>query len=175
MMDMISRNIDKLNRVIGNSIAWLTVLMVLVTFLIVVMRYAFNEGSIALQESVVYMHALVFMLAAAITMQKDEHVRVDIFYRDMSIRKKAIVNVLGTLLLLLPVCGFIAWSSWDYVLQSWQLKESSREAGGLEWLYVLKTSIILMAVLLILQAISELIKNTRLIFNPNTPTSDKNN
>ena len=133
--------------------------MVLVTFFIVVMRYVFNEGSIALQESVVYMHALVFMLGAAYTLQKNEHVRVDIFYRKMSPRIKALINILGILILLLPVCGFIFWSSWEYVLDAWELKEGSREAGGLPWLYLLKSSILIMSALLILQGIAELLKN----------------
>lgn len=162
-MKSISHLIDQLNKAIGNTIAWLTLLMVLVTFLIVVLRYVLNIGSIAMQESVLYMHACVFMLGAAITMQKNEHVRVDIFYRDMSIRAKALVNSLGILILLLPVCIFIFWSSWEYVQEAWRLKESSREAGGLPWIYLLKTTLLIMPALLILQSVSELLKNLLLL------------
>ncbi len=164
----ISQFLDRINRLVGQSIAWLTVAMVLVTFLIVVMRYAFNEGSIALQESVIYMHAMVFMLGAAITLQNNEHVRVDIFYRKLGERGKAVINILGILFLLLPLLGFIALSSWDYVAESWRLKESSREAGGLPWIYLLKTLILLLVATLGLQAISELLKNLAQLRNPDS-------
>ena len=140
--------------------------MVLVMFSVVILRYIFNEGSIALQESVTYMHAVVFMLGAAYTLKNDGHVRVDIFYSKMSDRNKAIVNFSGNLLLLLPVCIFIVWSSWDYVTESWRLKESSREAGGLPWIYLLKTSILIMAFLLILQALAGMMRNITHIINP---------
>ncbi|HFE36864.1 MAG TPA: TRAP transporter small permease subunit [Gammaproteobacteria bacterium] len=156
--------IDLINDKIGKSISWLTLLMVLVTFGIVIMRYVFNEGSIAIQESVMYMHALVFMLGAAYTLKQDGHVRVDIFYNKMSPRKKSVVNFFGYLLLLLPVCVFIFWSSWEYVTDAWRVKESSREAGGLPWVYMLKASILAMAALLILQAVAEMLRNLLTIF-----------
>jgi len=167
----ISRSIDWLNESIGKSISWLTLFMVLVMFSIVILRYILNEGSIALQESVSYMHAVVFMLGAAYTLKNDSHVRVDIFYSKMSDRTKAVVNFMGNLLLLLPVCIFIVWSSWDYVMESWRLKESSREAGGLPWIYLLKTSILIMALLLILQAIADMIRNFFNIINPTITTN----
>lgn len=161
----ITNTIDSINEHIGKTISWFTLFMVLVMFGIVVMRYVFNEGSIAAQESVMYMHALVFMLGAAFTLKRDGHVRVDIFYNKMSIRNKSIVNFLGNLFLLLPVCIFIFWSSWDYVLEAWRIKESSREAGGLPWTYLLKTSILIMAALLILQAIADMLRNVLRIFS----------
>ena len=161
----ISHGISQINEWIGRSIAWLTLFMVLITFLIVVMRYVFNEGSIALQESVIYMHAVVFMLGAAYTMNADGHVRVDIFYSKMSERKKALVNLFGNLVFLIPVCGFILWSSWEYVFDSWELKEGSREAGGLPWVYLLKTTIIAMACLLIIQAIANILSNISQFFS----------
>ncbi|QMU62764.1 MAG: TRAP transporter small permease subunit [Gammaproteobacteria bacterium] len=128
--------------------------MVFITFLVVVLRYGFNFGRISLQESTTYLHAFVFMLAGAYTLKYNEHVRVDIFYQDMSTRNKAKVDLFGTLFLLLPFAGFILWVSFDYVMNSWKLLESSREAGGLPFVYILKTFIPLMAVLLFLQAIS---------------------
>lgn len=173
-MKKIANNIDYFIKFIGDSIAWLTLFMVLLTFIIVVLRYGFNIGSIAAQESVLYMHALVFMLGAAITLQKNEHVRVDIFYQKLSVRGKALVNIFGTLFLLFPLCGFIVWSSWDYIADSWAVKESSSEAGGLPGVYLLKTSILLMVALLSLQAISELIKNTLLVVNPQTYNDQEN-
>lgn len=138
---------------IGRGVAWLVLAMVLLIFLVVVQRYVFNAGSIALQESVTYLHALVFMLAAAWTLSEDGHVRVDIFYRDASVRRKAWVDLLGSLVFLLPFAVFILLGSWDYVGASWAVHEGSREAGGLPLVWVLKSLIPLFAVLLILQGL----------------------
>lgn len=112
-----------------------------------------------------YMHALVFMLGAAYTLKHDKHVRVDIFYNKMSIRKKSLVNLLGNIVLLLPVCIFIFWSSWDYIIEAWRIKETSREAGGLPWTYLLKSSILIMSALLILQAIANMLRNILTLLN----------
>lgn len=138
----------------GRIIAWLTLGMVLATVAVVVMRYAFGQGLIWLQESVNWMHSLVFMLGAAYTLHADQHVRVDIFYREMSERRKALVNLAGTVLFLLPLCAFLLVESWQYVTTSWRIAERSREAGGLPMLYLLKSIIPLMAVLLALQGVS---------------------
>ncbi|MGD9000748.1 MAG: TRAP transporter small permease subunit [Granulosicoccaceae bacterium] len=151
--------IDSLNEWTGRSIAWLTVIMVLVQFAIVVLRYAFNTGWIAVQESILFMHALVFLLGAAFTLKRDAHVRVDIFYSKMSARGKAMVDLLGTLVLLLPVCLFIFTMSWGYVADSWRLLEGSREAGGLPGVFLLKSTILLMAGLLVLQGIAMLARS----------------
>ncbi len=151
--------INNLNEWIGKTISWLTLLMVLTTFLVVVFRYAFDIGWIALQESVSYMHAMVFMLGAAYTLKHDKHVRVDIFYQECSKRNKAWIDCLGTLFLLMPVTGFIIWSSWEYVTNSWAIQEGSRNSGGLPGVYLLKTSILLMAALLFLQSIALFLQN----------------
>ena len=137
----------------GKAVAWLTLLMVLLTFVIVVLRYGFNLGWIWLQESVTYLHAMVFMLAAAWAFQTDDHVRVDIYYRDLSPRKKAAVNLLGTLIFLVPVCVFVLFISWNYVAVSWANHEGSREAGGLAYVYLEKSLILALPVLLLLQAV----------------------
>ena len=107
--------LERINVHIGRAIAWLTLIMVLVTFVIVVMRYLFDSGWIWLQESVTWMHAAVFMLTAAYTLVREEHVRVDIFYRRFSPRARALVDAVGTALLLIPVTVFIIFTSWDYV------------------------------------------------------------
>jgi TRAP-type mannitol/chloroaromatic compound transport system permease small subunit len=137
----------------GKAIAWLTLAMVMLTFAIVVLRYGFNLGWIWLQESVTYLHAMVFMLAAAWTLQEDGHVRVDIFYRDQPEKHRALVDLLGNLLFLLPLCVFLLVIGWQYVFASWLLLEESREAGGLPLVFVLKTLILLMPAMLLLQAI----------------------
>ena len=139
---------------IGRAVSWLTLLMVLLTFGIVILRYGMNQGWIWLQESVTYLHALVFMSAAAWTFQTDDHVRVDIFYRDRSSRHKAWVNLLGTLIFLVPFSIFLIIIGWDYVAASWATKEGSREAGGLPLVYLLKSLILVMPALLLIQSYS---------------------
>ena len=128
--------------------------MVLVTFAIVVLRYVFNVGWIAMQESVTYMHTLVFMLGAAYTLKHNGHVRVDIIYQRCSLRTRGWIDLFGTLFLLLPVAGFILWSSWEYVGDSWAVHESSRSSGGLPGIFLIKTLIPTMACLLLLQGLS---------------------
>jgi TRAP-type mannitol/chloroaromatic compound transport system permease small subunit len=137
----------------GRLLSWLTFFMVAVTFVVVVLRYGFGMGWIALQESVVWMHGLVLMLGSAYTLRYEAHVRVDVFYRLFEPRTRALVDLAGTMLLLFPVCGFILWSSWGYVADSWALGESSREAGGLPALYLLKTAIPAAAILLACEGI----------------------
>lgn len=153
--------IDRLNETIGRALAWLTLLMVLITFAVVVLRYGFDWGSIAMQESVNYLHALVFMAGAAYTLKHDEHVRVDILYTRFSSRGKAWINLLGSLILLLPFCIFLIWISLPYATNAWQLLEGSREAGGLPLVYVLKSFIPLMGLLLLLQGLSLIARSVR--------------
>jgi len=150
----LARGIRRLNDTIGRSIAWLTLLMAVATFAVVVLRYGFNLGYAWLQEAVLWMHALTFMLGAAYTLAADEHVRVDVFYRNATPRRQAWVNLLGVLLFLLPFCGYVIYESWDYVAASWRILERSREASGLPGLYLLKTAIPVTAVLLALQGLA---------------------
>jgi len=168
----LARHIDAFAELTARLVAWLTLAMVVITGTVVVLRYAFNTGSIALQESVTYLHATVFMLCAAYTLKHDAHVRVDIFYQRCSLRKRAWIDLLGTLLLLLPVCIFILVSSIDYVSAAWAVHEGSREAGGLNGIYLLKTLIPVMAVLLLLQGIAQFIRNLLVITGrPESPAS----
>jgi TRAP-type mannitol/chloroaromatic compound transport system permease small subunit len=141
---------------IGRSVSWLTLVMVALTFGIVVLRYGFNQGWIWLQESVTYLHAMVFMVAAAWAFQTDDHVRVDIFYRDKSSRYKNRVNLAGILLFVIPFSLFLLFIGWDYVAASWATLESSREAGGLPLVFLLKSLILIMPALLLLQSWSTL-------------------
>jgi TRAP-type mannitol/chloroaromatic compound transport system permease small subunit len=145
------RGIDLAVIWVGRVVAWLTLLMVLVTVVVVVLRYFLGIGWIWLQESVTWMHATVFLLAAAYTLARDEHVRVDIFYSRWSPRTRAIVDTAGVVLLLLPTCAWIAYTAGDYVGGSWSVREASRETGGLPALYLLKTLIVLTPALLALE------------------------
>ena len=151
--------IDKFTELTGKAIAWLTLAMVLVSFIIVVLRYGAGIGWIAMQESVLYLHAIVFMLGAAYTLKADGHVRVDIFYQRFSARTKALVNLLGGLFLLLPVVVFIFYISLDYVIISWQIMEKSSEAGGLPLVYLNKSLLLLLPVTLLLQGLAEIMRN----------------
>jgi len=158
-LEHIAEFIDTLSEWTGRLIAWLTLAMVLVTCAVVVLRYAFNLGWIALQETITYLHTLVFMLGAAYTLRHDGHVRVDIFYRRLTPRGQAWVDLLGAVLLLLPVCVFILWISWEYVAASWSLHEGSRDAGGLPLVFLLKSVIPAMALLLLLQGIAQMLRS----------------
>jgi len=153
------RRLDTLSEWTGRCISWLTLLMVLLTFSVAVLRYVFNVGWIAMQESVIYLHSFVFLLGAAYTLKHDGHVRVDICYRPLGERGQALINLGGTLLLLLPVSLFMFWSAWDYVAESWLILEGSQEAGGIEALFVLKTGLLLMPTLMVLQGIAEVLRN----------------
>lgn len=150
--------IDALNAWLGKACAWLTVFLVIGTAIVVVLRYGFGIGATALQEAVLYAHALVFMGAAAWVLQRNGHVRVDIFYQKFSGRRQALVEVLGNLLLLLPVALFLGWASWDYVSNSWSTLEASSESGGLKFVYLQKSIILVLVASLVLQGISNLIK-----------------
>lgn len=153
---LISRLANRMEQFIdwsGRVVSWCVLAMVLLTFLVVVLRYAFDSGWIALQESVSYLHSMVFLLGAAYTLKHDAHVRVDIFYSRFSERTKAWVELLGHLFILIPVMLFIAWISWPYISDAWAVKESSRDAGGLPGVYLLKSLILLMAGLLIIQSV----------------------
>jgi TRAP-type mannitol/chloroaromatic compound transport system permease small subunit len=139
--------------------------MVLVTFTVVVMRYVFDVGFIWLQESVVWMHACVFMVGAAYTLQQEQHVRVDIFYRDMSDTRRAWVDLLGVIIFLLPLCVLLGWAAFDFVLVSWSLHEASRESGGLPYplIPLLKSIIIVMPITLGLQGLSLFLKSVKTV------------
>ncbi|MFK8035872.1 MAG: TRAP transporter small permease subunit, partial [Hyphomicrobiales bacterium] len=143
--------IDRINKSVGRTVMWFALLLVLVQFVVVLMRYVFGVGSIFAQESITYMHGFLFMLAAAFTLLVDGHVRVDIFYREAKPRKKAMVNLFGALVLLLPVCIVIFWTSFPYVAASWASFEGSPETSGIQARYLQKTAILGFAVLMAMQ------------------------
>jgi TRAP-type mannitol/chloroaromatic compound transport system permease small subunit len=151
--------IDSLNTWLGKACSWLTLFLVVGTSIVVVLRYGFGIGATALQEAVLYAHALVFMGASAWVLQRNGHVRVDIFYQKFSGRRQALVDSAGTVLFLLPVCLFLGWASWDYVSNSWATLEASSESGGLAFVYLQKSIILVLVVSLVLQGIADLIKS----------------
>ncbi len=157
--------LDVVSISVGHAISWLTLLMVLVTFFIVVLRYVFGTGLIWLQETLTWMHAVVFMLGAAYTLQQEQHVRVDIFYREMTDQHRAWVNLLGVLVFIFPMCGFFVYASLDYVAAAWSFREVSRNSGGLPYPFIplLKTVLLVMPVAVALQGLSLLLRSVQVI------------
>ncbi len=153
------QSLDNFALLMGHAVAWLALLIVLLTTAVVVLRYAFGIGHAGLQESVLYAFAALFLLASPMALKKGAHVRVDIFYQRWSPRTRAWVDLLGGLLLLLPTCIFMGWISWEYVAQSWLMHEKSAEPGGLPWVYLLKSLILVGAGSLVLQGIAEMLGN----------------
>ena len=165
-----AQTINHTNRAIGSAVAYASIAMALVTTGVVILRYGFEQGAIAAQESVLYLHGTLFMLGAAPTLLSDKHVRVDVFYRNFSPRQQTWVNTLGHTLFTIPICLLIIFGSWGYVAESWSILESSPEPGGIPAVFLLKTLIPAMAVLLLLQAISTIING--LVELSEVPTSD---
>jgi TRAP-type mannitol/chloroaromatic compound transport system permease small subunit len=158
--------IDRAVAAIGRAAAWCCLYVVLAEFAVVVLRYAFGLGSIRLQESVLYAHAALFMLAAAWTLQAGGHVRVDIFYAQAKPRTRAIVDLVGTIVFLFPVVIAIAALSLPYVARSWAVLEHSREASGLPFVYLLKTLIPLFALLIGLQGVAQALRAALVLSEP---------
>jgi TRAP-type mannitol/chloroaromatic compound transport system permease small subunit len=151
----LARASDLLNEWLGRSVAWLALAMVLLQFVVVVMRYVFGLGSVKLQESIVYLHAMVFMLAAGYTLLHNGHVRCDIFYSAATPRAKAWVDLFGVLVFLLPTCALIAWVAWPYVAASWAVREGSPEGSlGIPGVFLLKSVILVFAGLVTLQGLA---------------------
>ncbi len=163
LLALVALVIDRFTEASGRLLAWLVLAMALVTTTVVVLRYGFNSGSIMAQEAIMYLHGCLFMLGAAYTLKHDAHVRVDIFYRRFSPRGKAWINSIGSITCLMPLCGFILFSSWEYVMASWAIRETSPEPGGIPAVFLLKTLLPLLALNLFLQALAETLRNARLL------------
>ena len=154
-MGVLARSIDRLNEGIGVSVAWLALFMVLLEFAVVMMRYVFGLGSVKMQESIVYMHAIVFMVGAGYTLLHNGHVRCDVFYAAASPRRKALVDLIGVFVFLLPTCALIAWVAWPYVAAAWAVREGSPEGSlGIPGVYLLKSVILVFAALVALQGLA---------------------
>ncbi len=151
--------IDKFSEVLGRTIAWLALFMVLVQFIVVGMRYVFGIPSIFMQESIIYMHGLVIMIGAGYTLLHEGHVRVDILYSVASPRRKAIIDLVGVAVMLLPISVMIWWVSWNYVAMAWSVREGSVEVSGIQGVYLLKAVILVFATLIALQGISLAIRS----------------
>lgn len=158
-MKKLSLLLDAFSERVGKVCSWFVVLMVLITFTVVVMRYGLNMGSVMLQDVVLYLHGGLFLLGSAFALKRGSHVRVDIFYRDFSEKRKALVDLVGNIVFLQPVCWTILLFSWGYVEFSWRIMEVSPEPDGLPFVYLQKSLLVVLAVFLSLQSLSEIIKS----------------
>lgn len=150
--------IDRINEGAGRLAALLLIALVALVFGLVLARYLFDAGSVALQELSQWLHASAFLLGLGYALRHDAHVRVDVLALRWSARTRAWVELLGVALLLLPVCVFIVAMSWDYVATSWAIGEGSRDPGGLPGWYLLKSLLPLSATLLGLQGVAMLLR-----------------
>ena len=158
-MKNISLILSTINKYAGYFCASLVVLMTINVFLVVVLRYLFGISFIWMQESYVWLHAFIFMLGAGFTYLSNEHVRIDVFYRDASKKYKSIVDILGNIILVFPFLYIIWKYSFTFVTRSIQINEISREVGGLPALYILKSAILFFCIFLFIQSISNIIKS----------------
>lgn len=152
--------IDCTNAAIARAAMWCALFMVIAEFAAVVMRYGFGVGSIALQEAVLYAQSALFLLGAAWTLQIGGHVRIDVFYAKAPPRQRAVVDLFGALVFLLPFAIALAILSIPYAARSWSVLEHSREASGLPFVYLLKSLIPLFAALIGLQGVSQALRAT---------------
>ncbi|RMH45742.1 MAG: TRAP transporter small permease subunit [Alphaproteobacteria bacterium] len=154
----LAQEIDRLNRAVAGVVRWLALAMALIQFAIVIGRHVFGVNAIWAQESVLYLHAALFMLAAGYTLLVDGHVRVDIFHARMAPRWQRRVDILGHLLLLMPMVAALAWWSWPSVRNSWAILEGPISVGGIGAVFLLKSLIPAFCLLVGLQGLACLIR-----------------
>ena len=163
MLNTIISFFEKSNKVIGEYISWFIIFMVLIQLTIVMARYIFGVCFLKLQELLIYLHGLSFTLAAGYTLLSDEHVRVDLIYRVSSNKYKSFINILGSFFFLIPFCLITYSTSFPYVERSWKILEGSQETSGLNAVFLLKTALIIFPLLLLIQAISIIYRNIKII------------
>ena len=169
----IEKAASAINEWVGRMVAWLTLVMALVTFAIIVLRKGFDMGWIWMQDSVIYLHSLVFLVGAGYTLKRNGHVRVDVLYSRMGPKKQALVDLFGTVFLLMPMCWLIFDRAWPYVAAAWKVAESSPEAGGLGGVYLLKTVILVYAGLLALQGVATIVDSLLVMTGKRQPATDE--
>ena len=170
MLDQFSIKLEQFSELTGKLVSWLVLVMVLLVSYDVAMRYFFLSGSVALQEMEWHLFSLIFLIGAAYTFKHDDHVRLDLFYKSnfLDDKGRAWVNLFGGLFLLLPFCILIISTAWPFVYQSYEIMEGSPDPGGLPYRWILKASIPLGFTLLLLQGISDIIRNLNIIVGKKT-------
>ncbi len=164
-MNKTAHLLDSFSEATGRVWSWFVALMTLITCIVVVMRYGLDLGSVLLQDVVLYLHGALFLLGSSFALKRDAHVRVDIFYREFSDKRKALVNLVGHCLFLQPVCWAVFFFSWGFVEFSWRIMEVSAEPDGLPFVYMQKSLLIALCIFMALQSFSEILKNILRIKN----------
>lgn len=159
LLSRVSAGLDRINAAVGAVVMWFAIGMMLIQFAIVVLRYVFGMSFIMVAEAELYLHAALFMLGAGYTLLHDGHVRVDIFYGSASPRRRALIDLLGTLVFLLPTCGVILYYTWPFVRRSWQILEGPISVGGIPASFLLKSLLPAFAVLLLIQGTAMALRN----------------
>ena len=152
------KTIEKCINFIGKKTSYLIPVMALLMIIVITSRYFFGIGRTDLQELVMYFHALIFLGCAGYVFNKDEHVRVDIFYRNASDKYKNLVNLVCGVIFLLPVAFMIGFYSIELISMAWKIREISTEAGGLRYVYIQKTFIVLFPLTLLAALVNQIIK-----------------
>ena len=164
-MQKVSHILQLINKTLGHFFSWSTALLVITIMLDVIMRYVFSRSFIWITELETYFFAITFMLAGGYAYANEKHVRVDLFYSKWSKRKKAIIDLLGTFLFLLPWCIISIHVCYKYFYASFKIGESSAQAGGLAAVYLLKLIILLGFILLLIQAVAVILNSIFTIFS----------
>lgn len=166
-LKQLANGIDRFNEAVGRALSWLVLALTLLVAYDVTMRYFFQSGSIAIQELEWHLFSLIFLLGAAYTLKHDAHVRLDLFYKSrfMDARRRAWVNLAGSLLFLIPFCVLVAVSAWPFVSQAYLFTEGSPDPGGLPFRWILKAAIPLGFLLLVAQGLAEALKNLAILLD----------
>jgi TRAP-type mannitol/chloroaromatic compound transport system permease small subunit len=157
-MERLAGRLDAINRATGATVRWFALVMVLLQFGVVLLRYVFGFSSIALNESVLYLHSALFMLGAGFTLLVDGHVRVDIFYARLGARGRAGIDLFGHLCLLMPSMVALLYWSWPSVRRSWAIWEGAISVGGLPAVFLMKTLIPIFCGLILIQSAACLLR-----------------
>ena len=172
-MRKIIQLIDWINRKVGQGVAWVSLLMVVVVTVDVVMRYLFKTSFVFVQELEWHLFGVLFLVGAGYTLLHDDHVRVDVFYQRLTTKQRAWINLLGTLFFLLPGCYLVIQTSWQFVMNSWAVQEASPDPGGIPARYLLKACIPLGFALVALQGISLGLKSLQVILGNEANTQEE--
>lgn len=166
-MKSIVKIIDKINEQLGKAASWCSLLLVLIVCIDVILRYFFKWSQVWIMEIELYLFAIIFLIGGAYAFQKDQHVRVDVFYSNMSEHNKAIVNLIGGIMFLIPWSLIMIYIGQRYFIKSWNISESSSQPGGLPALYIKKGLLVFAFLLLFLQGVSSVLKSILILQNRN--------
>ncbi len=164
---------NNLNDFFGKMVAWLVLAMILMTIILVSVHFLFNSSSRMAEESVIYMFAILFMVGVSYTLKHNNHVRVDIFYNKMSPRQRAFVDLGGTLLFLIPFCLVMFWLSLTPVINSWSLLEGAKDSGGIPALFILKSFLLIMPTLLLIQGVATILVSLQTLTSRHHPDNQR--